>query len=155
MGDLRSLDVLSIDISVCATFIIPIVEENLPEKLRSSIGDSGQGVYFAINPFTNGLTAYITREEHMQIGIHPNSQHSPSQYEPYNAQFTSMLSTTLQTCTRFFPLYFTRQRESSSSYTFTIMFDLLKSGPLCCKLHCKKGAAPNAEANTTPEFMAS
>ena len=78
MGDVRSLEALGIDISVCAPFIIPIVEEKLPGKVRSSIGDPGQGVYFALKPFTNGLKAYITNEEQTQIGIHPTSQQPPS-----------------------------------------------------------------------------
>ena len=97
MGDLRSLEALGIDISVCAPFIIPIVEEKLPGKVRSSIGDSGQGVHFALKPFTNGLKAYITREEQTQIGIHPTSQQPPSRYDMYKPQFTSTLSTTVQT----------------------------------------------------------
>ena len=97
MGDLRSLEALGIDISVCAPFIIPIVEEKLPGKVRSSIGDSGQGVHFALKPFTNGLKAYITREEQTQIGIHPTSQQPLSRYETYEPQFTSTLSTTVQT----------------------------------------------------------
>ena len=97
MGDLRSLEALGIDISVCAPFIIPIVEEKLPGKVRSSIGDSRQGVHFALQLFTNGLKAYITREEKMQIGIHPTSQQPSSRYDTYEHQFTSTLSTTVQT----------------------------------------------------------
>ena len=76
MGDLRSLETLRIDISACAPFIIPIIEEKLPGKVRSSIGDSGQGVHFALKPFADSLKAYITREEQTQLGIHPTSRHA-------------------------------------------------------------------------------
>ena len=86
-----------IDISACAPFIIPIIEVKLPGKVRSSIGDSGQGVHFALKLFTDSLKAYITRDEQTQIDIHPTSQQSPSRYDTYEHQFTSTLSTTVQT----------------------------------------------------------
>ena len=92
MGDLRSLEALRIDVSECAPSIIPNIEEKLPRKARSSIRGGARNF-----PFTDSLKAYITLEEQSQIGIHPTSQQPPSGYDTYEPQFTSKLSTTVQT----------------------------------------------------------
>ena len=39
MGDIRPLKALNIAISACAPIIAPIMEEKLPGKILSSIGD--------------------------------------------------------------------------------------------------------------------
>ena len=41
MGDTLSLEALDINVSACAPFIIPIIEEKLPGKVRSSLSESG------------------------------------------------------------------------------------------------------------------
>ena len=48
MGDISLLEALGIIISACALFIIPIVEDKLPGKVKSSLCDSGQGVQCAL-----------------------------------------------------------------------------------------------------------
>ena len=53
MGDLRSLEGLKIDVSACAPFIIPIIEDKLPGKVRGSIGDAGKGTKFDLTLFTD------------------------------------------------------------------------------------------------------
>ena len=97
MGDLRSLQALKIDVSACAPFIIPIIEDKLPGKVRGSLGDSGQGVQFDLKLFTDGLKNFITREEQTQTSLFQPPQHPPSRYDLYEQNTASTLSTTIQT----------------------------------------------------------
>ena len=96
MGDLRSLEGLKIDVSACAPFIIPIIEDKLPGKVRGSIGDAGQGTKFDLTLFTDSLKEFIIREEQTQSSPLQIPQHPPSRYDIYK-QNTSTLSTTVQT----------------------------------------------------------
>eukprot|EP00794_Sanderia_malayensis_P001767 gene1767-biopygen1613 len=99
MGDIRSLEALKINVSACAPFIIPILEDKLPGKVRSAIGDSGQGVNFLLKQFTDSFRDYIAREEQTQSGFPQATLPPPSRYESYehNVSSTSTLSTTINT----------------------------------------------------------
>ena len=97
MGDIRSLEALGINVSACAPFIIPIIEDKLPGKVRSALGDSGQGVQFTLKPFTDSLKAFISREEQSLIGISQIPQQPPSRYDTYEPHVTTTLTTTVQT----------------------------------------------------------
>jgi len=77
MGDLRSLQALKIDVSACAPFIIPIIEDKLPGKVRGLLGDSVQGVQFDLKLFTDCLKNFTTREEQTQTGFFSNSAAPP------------------------------------------------------------------------------
>ena len=63
MGDLRSLESLKIDIAACAPFIVPIMENKLPGKVLSSIGDYDKQSTFSLNGFIEKLKGYIPPEE--------------------------------------------------------------------------------------------
>ena len=75
MGDLRSLQALKIDISSCAPFIILIIKDKLPGKVRGLLGDSGQGIQCDLTLFTDGLKNFITREEQTQTSLFQTPQH--------------------------------------------------------------------------------
>ena len=63
MGDIRSLKALNIDVSACAPIIVHIIEEKLPGKILSSIGDCGTDVDFKLDDFTENFKNYIVRQE--------------------------------------------------------------------------------------------
>ena len=81
MADIRSLEALSIDVSACAPFIVPILEEKLPGKIRSSIGDCGVESNFDLKRFINGFKEYVTRQEQSQaLHVPQASTQQPSPY---------------------------------------------------------------------------
>ena len=63
MGDIRSLRALNIDVSACAPIVVPIIEEKLPGKILSSIGDCGTDADFKLDKFTENFKNYILRKE--------------------------------------------------------------------------------------------
>ena len=63
MGDICSLNPLNIDVSACAPIIIPIIEERLPGKILSSIGDCGTDADFRHDEFTESFKNYILCQE--------------------------------------------------------------------------------------------
>ena len=58
MGDICSLQALTIDVPACAPFISPLIEDKLPGKVRGSIVDSGKGVEFDL--FTHSVKDFIS-----------------------------------------------------------------------------------------------
>ena len=83
MGDIRSLESLNIDVAACAPFIVPIIEDKLPGKVLSSIGDYGKEVSFNLKGFIERLKTYITREEQAAGANWPSSpKASFATYEP-------------------------------------------------------------------------
>ena len=83
MGDLRSLESLKIDIAACAPFIVPIMEDKLPGKVLSSIGDCGKQSTFSLNCFIEKFKGYIAREEQASSANWLTSpQASLEPYEP-------------------------------------------------------------------------
>ena len=57
---LRSLYKLKINVSAWAPFIIPIIEDKLPGKIRGSIGGSGHGVQFDLKLSMDSLKDFIS-----------------------------------------------------------------------------------------------
>ena len=97
MGDIRSLQALKIDVPACAPFIIPIIEDKLPGKVRGSIGDSGKGVEFDLKSFTDSFKDLISREEQTQTSPFQTPQYPSPRYDSYEPSITSTLSTNIQT----------------------------------------------------------
>ena len=95
MGDIRSLEALEIDISACAPFIVPILEEKLQPKVRSSIGDCGEGKKFDLDLFTKNLKEFISREEQSQVNFPQPAERS--EYQTQNFHITSTLSSNVST----------------------------------------------------------
>ena len=160
MGDLRSLEALRIDISACASFIIPIIEEKLPEKV-SSIGDSGQGVHFALEPSADSLKAYLTGEEQAQKGMHPTSQQPLSRYDTYEPQFTSTLSTAVQTRCQLYKgahvsshCTLLANKRAAVVLHLRLCLNCLNPGHRAANCTAEKPTAPNAKANIIPAFVA-
>ena len=75
MGNLCSLQALKVDVSACVPFVIHIIEDKLPGKVRGSLGDSGQGVQFDLKLFTDGLKNFIALEEQTQTNLFHTPQH--------------------------------------------------------------------------------
>ena len=83
MGDIRSLESLNIDVAACAPFIVSIIEDKLPGKVLSSIGDCGKEVSFNLKGFIERLKTYITCEEQAAGAHWPSSpKASLATYEP-------------------------------------------------------------------------
>ena len=101
MGDIRSLQALEIDISACAPFIVPIMEEKLPTKVRSSIGDCGEDKKFDLDLFTKRLKDYIIREEQSQANFPRSAEQFPAEYQTQNYHVTSTLSSNVNTRCQF------------------------------------------------------
>ena len=74
MGDIQLLEALSINVSACAPFIIPIIEDKLPAKVRSAIGDSSQGIHFVLKRIMDSPKDFIAREEQTQTGFSQTTQ---------------------------------------------------------------------------------
>ena len=96
MGDIRSLEALKVDVTACAPIIMPIVEDKLPGKVRSTIGDCGKGTNFSLTLCTDSLKEYISREEQSHTVNMLNDAQPPSRYDTYAPHVTSTLSTTVQ-----------------------------------------------------------
>ena len=93
-------EALGINISACAPFIIPIIEEKLPGKARSYIGDCGRDVNFDLQSFISSFKDYITKEEQSQAvntSLPQTITRPPSQYETYESHVTSTLTATVST----------------------------------------------------------
>ena len=101
MGDIRSLQALEIGISACAPFIVPIMEEKLPTKVRSSIGDCGEDKKFDLDLFTKRLKDYILREEQSQANFPRSAEQFPAEYQTQNYHITSTLSSNVNTRCQF------------------------------------------------------
>ena len=56
LGDIWSLKALNIDVSACAPIIVPILEEKLPGKILSSIGDCWNYANFDLDEFTENFS---------------------------------------------------------------------------------------------------
>ena len=97
MGDIRSLQALKIDVPACAPFIIPIIEDKLPGKVRGSIGDSGKGVEFDLKSFTDSFKDFISLEEQPQTSPFQTPQYPSPRYDSCEPSITSTLSTNIQT----------------------------------------------------------
>ena len=63
IGDLHSLDSLTSDITACALFIVPIMEDKLPGKVLSSIGECGEQSTFSLYSLIETLKGYIACKE--------------------------------------------------------------------------------------------
>ena len=74
MGDICSLKALNIDVSACAPIIVPIIEEKLPGKILSSIGDCRTDVEFKRNDFTENFKNYSLRQEQEYSSNAPSVQ---------------------------------------------------------------------------------
>ena len=74
MGDIRSLKALNIDVSACAPIIVPIIEEKLPGKILSSIGDCGKDTDFNLDEVTENFKNYILRQEQAHSSNAPRLQ---------------------------------------------------------------------------------
>ena len=93
MGDIRSLKALNIDVSACAPIIIPIIEEKLPGKILSSIGDCRTDVDFKLDDFTENCKNYILRQEQEYSSNAPSVQDAQPSLSYDMHQPPSMLST--------------------------------------------------------------
>ena len=96
MGDIHSLQALKIDVPA-SSFIIPIIEDKLPGKVRGSIRDSGKDVEFDLKSFTDSLKDFISREEQKQTSPFQTPQHPSPRYDSYESSIASTLSTNIQT----------------------------------------------------------
>ena len=89
MGDIRSLESLNIDAAACLPFIVPIIEDKLPGKVLSSIGDCGKEVSFTLKGFIERLKTYIMREEQAAVTNWPTSPKATlTAYEPPSTHST-------------------------------------------------------------------
>ena len=95
MGDIRSLESLEIDVVACAPFLVPIIEDKLPFKVLSSIGDCGRQCSFDLKGFIDKFREYITRQE-QAVNRPTGQQTSFETYEPLST--FSTLSASVTTC---------------------------------------------------------
>ena len=93
MGDIRSLKALKIDVSACAPFIVPIIEEKLPGTILSALGDCGKDSQFDLDQFVESFKDYILRHEqaHSSNALQASESQLPFGHEVY--QPPSTLST--------------------------------------------------------------
>ena len=98
MGDIRSLEALNVNIAAFAPFIIPIIEEKLPVKACSAIGDCGEEFYFNLQLFVENFKKFLAKEEQSQA-LQPVARHEI--YEPPSVTSTLVTSSDLrcQFCT--------------------------------------------------------
>ena len=85
MGDIRSLKALKIDVSACAPFIVPIIEEKLPGTILSALGDCGKDSQFDLDQFVESFKDYILRHEqaHSSNALQASESQLPFGHEVY------------------------------------------------------------------------
>ena len=98
MGDIHLLESLNIDVAVCAPFIVPIIKDNLPGKVLSSIGDCGKQSSFSLDGFIEKVKGFIAREEQAtSVNWLTSSQASSETYQPPST-FSTLLSNVSTLC---------------------------------------------------------
>lgn len=80
MGDIRSLENMSVDIVACAPFIVPIVERKLPKFFREKIGTAGQGDSFNLRKFVDKFTEELENVAERMDDMSFGNVHSKKDY---------------------------------------------------------------------------
>ena len=93
MGDIRTLTALNIDVSACSPIIVPIIEEKLPGRILSSIGDCRTDVDFKLDNFTENFKNYIVHQEQAHSSNAPWIQNAQPSFSYDMHQPPSTLST--------------------------------------------------------------
>ena len=93
MGDIRSLKALNIDVSACVPINVPIIEEKLPGKSLSSIGDCRKDTDFNLDKLPENFTNYILHQEQAHSCNAPRLQDAQPLFSYDMHQPPSTLST--------------------------------------------------------------
>ena len=142
MGDIRSLEALNVNVAACAPFIIPIIEEKLPVKAQSAIGDCGEESFFNLQLFVGNFKKFLAKEEESKV-LQPVARHEICKPPSITSTLVAFSDLRCQFCTG------PHNTQSASEKRATIIrkrlcFNCLGSGQSasqcnsrCCCSKCK------------------